>query len=634
MPAMTHGKVRRRVISLAVIAVVVIAGGVGLWSVGWRHMTDPGSQARRAYRAGQWADAAELARKTLTARQDDAEALRLLARASVRLGRDTAALAIYQRRLDPKALEAEDHLLLGSVYQRQARADAAALAFKRVLDTGTVPPQVLEELARLCVRGRLFDEAIRAIDRLSQEPGWRARASMMLGTIRLELNNVPAAAELFRTALQLDGGVLDTSHDPTPLGKLIARTFLRIHSPDDALPVLRSILDRAPDPEAGWLLSRAYLQKKDKAQALEALKHAGDYRSRNPLEAEPGPYLGEARCEKCHSKIFRDSLTSRHTRTYHRGAGLEKLPLPGRPIPDPDDPQVTHTYRRRDGVVDAETRVGDEVFRTVIEYAFGTGDRYLTMLGRDASGHYRMSRLSYFQTPEGNGWDRTTLDMTHPTRAHPAEFQGEAVGVRDGLAKCLYCHVTNPRTGHDALGPEMADRAIGCERCHGPGGNHVAALEAGFPESAIVNPAGASPQVVTTKQCNDCHVLEHRIRHDDPDNVGWVRSQGIGWTRSRCNTESGGAFGCVTCHDPHRTSSATSTVEYEAKCLKCHGSTNTSAGKQPPDSTARAEVGAFTRACPVSPAKGCIECHMPRLRIASLHMELTDHYIRVNRGKP
>ena len=57
---------------------------------------------------------------------------------------------------------------------------------------------------------------------------------------------------------------------------------------------------------------------------------------------------------------------------------------------------------------------------------------------------------------------------------------------------------------------------------------------------------------MTSKQCNDCHILQTKFGDDEPENPGWVRSQGIGWTRSRCNTESGGAFGCVTCHDPHQ----------------------------------------------------------------------------------
>ncbi len=42
------------------------------------------------------------------------------------------------------------------------------------------------------------------------------------------------------------------------------------------------------------------------------------------------------------------------------------------PLPDPDDPDVTHAIRRRDGALRAETRVGSEVFDAVIEYAFGT----------------------------------------------------------------------------------------------------------------------------------------------------------------------------------------------------------------------------------------------------------------------
>ena len=142
------------------------------------------------------------------------------------------------------------------------------------------------------------------------------------------------------------------------------------------------------------------------------MKQAGSYRAANPLEAEPGPYVGEARCEKCHAAIFRDSLASRHTQTYYRGTQLDAIPLPDRPLPDPDDPEVTHTFQKRDGVLREETRVGREVFDAVIEYAFGTSDRYLTTVSRDASGGYHIARLSYYQTPEGKGWDRSTLDRS------------------------------------------------------------------------------------------------------------------------------------------------------------------------------------------------------------------------------
>ena len=629
MKGITRGKRQLRAVAIGAALLAVMAGGTGLWSARSRAISDPALRAASAYGAGQWDSAAELARQTLSVRKDDPAVLRLLARASARLGRDATALTIYQRRLDEKSLEAEDYLVLGLMFQRKGRTDTAALALKKVIEAGDVSPPTLEELGRLHIQGHRWEDAIAVTERLGRQPGWEARGSMMLGTIRIELNNIPGAAESFRRALELDPAEVDKSHHPAKLRKLIARTFLRMARPAEASTVLQPTLKREPDQETAWLLSRVYLQNGDKIRALAALKQAGPYRANNPLEADPSPYVGEARCEKCHATIFRDSLASRHAQTYYRGRQLDGIRIPDRPLPDPEDQEVTHTFRRQDGVLHEETRVGREVYDAVIDYAFGTSDRYLTTVSRDASGGYHIARLSYYETAEGKGWDRSALDKTHPTRAQPAGFQGETIGVRDGLAKCLYCHVTNPRTGHDAIGPEMADRAIGCERCHGPGGNHILAVAAGFPDAAIVNPAGASPDVVTTKQCNDCHILQ-RHSDEDPDNPGWIRSQGVGWKRSRCNTESGGAFGCVTCHDPHQRASASSDADYEAKCLKCHAPKRPPAGSIGPISTAQTDAGSSSRACPVNSSNGCLACHMPRVRIDSLHTKLTDHHIRIH----
>jgi tetratricopeptide (TPR) repeat protein len=630
MPGIAQRKRLLRTATIGVILAAATACGVGFWSTRWHGKSGRDSKALLAYKDGRWAVAADLARETLAVRKDDRETLRLLARASARLGRDAAAMAIYQRWFNQAGLETEDLLLVGTIQLRQGRADTAARALRKVSETKTVPPHLLEELAQVFTQGRHWEEAIQVSERLRRQPGWEARGTMILGTIRYELNNVPAAAESFRSALETDPSVVDKSHDPTPLRKVIARAFLQMSRPDLARPLLRSILDHPPDFEAAWLMSRAYLQERDKTSAMSALEQSGSYRTDNPLEPEPGPFVGEARCEKCHSQIFRDSLGNRHSRTYYRGTQLNELPLPKGPLSDPDDPKIIHTFERRKGVIREETRVGPEVFDAVIEYAFGTIDRALTMVSRDTIGGYHITRLSYYDTAEGKGWDRSTLDETRPNRAQPRQFQGQTVDVRDGLAKCLYCHVTNPRTGQDSIGPETHDRAIGCERCHGPGGNHIVALDTGFPDLAIVNPAGATPQAVTNKQCNDCHILRKDFHDKEPENPGWVRSQGVGWARSRCSIESGGTFGCVTCHNPHQSARAISTAAYEVKCLLCHASPSLPTGNNESDSTTRAASAPSFRPCPVSPSKGCIECHMPRVRIDSLHMELTDHHIRVH----
>ncbi len=77
---------------------------------------------------------------------------------------------------------------------------------------------------------------------------------------------------------------------------------------------------------------------------------------------------------------------------------------------------------------------------------------------------------------------------------------------------------------------------------------------------------------------------------------------------SRCYTASGGRLHCVTCHDPHA-ALETKAAPYETKCLNCHGPGKTT--------------------CPVNPARGCVECHMPRVWRQPTHSFLSDHKIRI-----
>jgi tetratricopeptide (TPR) repeat protein len=619
-------RLRSAAIGLSLVAAMAFAIGAYVRS---RRQVDPLARASAAYEKGEWSTAAQLARAALDPRHDDPTALKLLARSLARGGRDDLAVAIYTRRLAGTAMEPQDLFLLGLAHDHLGHAEAAAREWQKVVGAARPDPVALEELARVQLQRHRLEEAVRAAELLSRQPGHEARGWMLLGTIKAAIQDVAGAAESFERAIKHDPSALDHSRDPKQLRKLVARTFLRTGLPARARPLLETITGGGPDREAAWLLSRVFLQLGDGARARAAAADAGSYRADNPLEPEPSPYLGEVQCQRCHTAIFRDSLASRHTQSYYRGKDLDRLPIPDHPLPDPDDRSVIQTFRRREGGLTTQTRVGSQVFESVIEYAFGTADRYLTMVSRDAQGAYRIARLSYYHTPHGDGWDRSILERIRPSPARPEEFQGDAIGVRDGLARCLYCHVTNPRAAREELGPETSDRAIGCERCHGPGRNHAAALAAGLTDLAIVNPAAASPAAVTARQCNDCHILDQSFRNTDLSDPGWARSQGVGWTLSRCNTESGGAFGCVTCHDPHKPARARSTAQYEEKCLKCHAraiEANDDSGSTGHDSTQKR-----AHTCPINPAAGCIACHMPRVKVEALHTDLADHYIRVER---
>lgn len=580
--------------------------------------TTPLERSADSYARGDYEEAASLARWHLTrVDPDDPDALRLLARSWCRSGREDDALPIFEVRLGLDAMQAEDLYLYGVALDRRGQPDVALRLWERALDADPDHPEALAALVYVHSRGKRLDEARDAAERLARVPGWEAQGELMLGVALAESNDPRGAAEWLGRALRRvpsPPGFLDS---PDRYRMLLARSALRVGRPDEAVGPLRQILDASPSAEASWLLSRAELQRGDLPSAIEALERAKGYRFDHPLEPEPSPYVGEARCAECHPRIARDAAASRHSKTLHRGDDLLALPLPDGPLPDPDEPGVSHRVGRSGDVLEVETRVDGRSFRAVVEAAFGDPDRYVTMVSRDDSGTHRTLRHSFHRTSNGSGWDRTLGDTGRADRLSNA--LGRPIDSRDGVVRCLACHATNVRFGTDRFGPETADSAIGCEHCHGPGAHHVEAVSAGLPDLAIVDPSSA-PTVAVTDSCSSCHVLD-----SDPDpaprgDPAWIRSQGKTLSWSRCYSQTGGAIGCVSCHDPHRPTSR-SASHYESVCLSCHAPSRDPALDLPPE--------APLSSCPVDPSHGCVDCHMPSVEVPALHDSLTDHYIRV-----
>ena len=424
-----------------------------------------------------------------------------------------------------------------------------------------------------------------------------------------------------------DPNVAESNAQPVKLRKLFARTFLGVGRPAEARPHLQSILARGPDPEASWLLSRVYLQQGAIAEAREALAHAGSYRGDNPLEDEPSPHVGEARCQKCHAAIFQDSLANRHTQTYYRGAQLRGLPRPDRPLADPTDPKVTHAIKEVDGTLWEETRVGDTVFRSIIEYAFGTSERYLTMVSRDARDQYRMARLSHYHTADGQGWDRTLLAVGDPTQ--PEDFQGETIGVR--LRLPVACIATSPtpggaRTDRPRDGrPRHRLRALSRPRGQPPRGGR----------GRLFRPSDRQPSVRLAPGCHAAAL--QRLPHPRPAlPVRRPRKTRLGpLARGRLELE-------PVQHRERRRFRLRHLprpppgppVDHDRKVrgqmprlpLGQSGS-----ARRAPAPVAQASTKPKPRVCSVDPARGCIKCHMPGVRMDSSHRDLTDHYIRIPR---
>ena len=606
---------RRRAI-LGIGAGLLLAAGALAWA--WPGLAaSPLGRGRAAYARRDWAASEALALAALKARPDDPEALLLLARASGRLGRDDVAEAIYARPGLPK-LEAEDCLAIAAGHHR--RGDARA-ALRRLEQGLGLDPDHADILHLLALYRDSLGQPTRAeglAARLAAQPGQAARGDLLLGTLRDRLADPAGAAEALERALKTDPTLEGLTPKPPEARKLLARDHLKLGRPDlartDLLPV--------DDPEAAWLLGRAWLQEGRVDLAASALARSGGYGSDRPTDPEPAPFVGSAECASCHESIFKAQQGSRHARTFHAGPDLARLPWPKAPLPDPVDPGAIRHRAIVDGArVDWETRVGDEAARAAIRFAFGSGDRGVTPVGVDAKGRFRELRLSHY----ADAWDLTT---GHPAKPDPMTADGalgQALGP-DELRTCLGCHTTDFRASRDRVGPTAKEAGIGCERCHGPGGNHLKAAALGFSDPAIARPKRATAAQVTAL-CAGCHSPGDRpVSRDDPASA---RFQGTTLTWSRCYQESQGRLSCVTCHDPHH-DAAKGPATYEAKCLACHVPKPT---RETPDPAGLPSLAPEPTGhpCPVSPTRDCIRCHMPTTTAATRHTTFADHHIRIHR---
>jgi hypothetical protein len=330
-------------------------------------------------------------------------------------------------------------------------------------------------------------------------------------------------------------------------------------------------------------------------------------------------YVGEAACLECHPGESALQGRSGHARTLRRA---ERGPiiawLNGKSVSDPEHPDVRWSYQVRDKRLIVERNIGGRIETLALDYALGSGKHGLTFVAipgerpeLDPSGVEH--RLSYFAnspriaiTPGQEGSPR---QQNHGDTAESIGF-GRPFGPAR-LQECFGCHATLTSTfARNRLETTTLLPNVSCERCHGPGRDHVDAARRGETDLNMRMGHDRVQPWVEVNLCGECHRLPRSIPASSirPDNPGIVRFQGVGVSMSACFAKGLGGLRCTTCHDPHDRASSDHT-HYEAACLSCHRS-------------APAE-----KACPISPAKNCIGCHMPR-RDVSGNGTFTDHWIR------
>ena len=109
--------------------------------------------------------------------------------------------------------------------------------------------------------------------------------------------------------------------------------------------------------------------------------------------------------------------------------------------------------------------------------------------------------------------------------------------------KCLACHGS-------PVHAQTGQAGVRCEECHGPGKPHLEAVAKGRPRGGILDPRKLSNEK-KIELCAQCHAGFSELIDPLPNDV-LISNQATALRLSECYIESGQAFSCVNCHNPHQ----------------------------------------------------------------------------------
>jgi hypothetical protein len=364
-------------------------------------------------------------------------------------------------------------------------------------------------------------------------------------------------------------------------------------------------------------MTGATVQRLSGVACVVALVTAGVFVTARSTSSQRGAptMVGNDACRPCHEAIYDSYSRTAMART----SGPAFPPLEGS-FRHARSGVSYRIYREGQTARLSYERGGGRPLRGTQElrYYVGSNTRGRTFLF-DIDGFLYQAPINYYAAR--NVWDMSpgyatleSMELNHPVDS-----------------TCLFCHASRVRptrtgtlNGFD--GVPFLQSGVGCERCHGPGSDHVNGA------GPMVNPAtltGGRRDSI----CMQCHIegeariaragrsqedyrpgdllsdsLAVFVRADVAEEQRGAVSHVESIALSLCKRRSGEAFSCITCHDPHvQPAPAEKAGYYRARCIGCHAPQATNHHRDQPD---------------------CTTCHMPRMESADIsHTVVTDHRI-------
>ncbi|MCD0459061.1 cytochrome c family protein [Roseiconus lacunae] len=352
-----------------------------------------------------------------------------------------------------------------------------------------------------------------------------------------------------------------------------------------------------------------------------------------PKHDNPG-FVGPDQCRECHQDKYESFLQTAHFKTSRpvNENTIDGKFEPGTNTFQTSDPNMSFEMIREDDEFLQRVKFFDWSFEVPMEIIMGSSKMAQTYLywHKDRLYQHNVTHIT-----DGDQWINS-----------PGYIDGDAAYARPIPQRCLECHLTyfDYRGNNNQYTPGSLILGVTCERCHGPGQEHVnhhREHKGDREANAIINPAALDRQV-QMDICGQCHGGTREMKgdalsfrpgdrladhYDPPDDEADVKNsvhtsnQLNRLAQSKCFQQS--MMTCIDCHDPHHNERGDRAL-FSSRCMNCHEN--------------ESDCGHFPQEG-ITFAENCIDCHMPqrpteKLRLKSVDGDvfppLRDHFIRAD----